>query len=72
MVGDHQEAWRYAAARVVKPQEEHSRGIRERPFLRKGPVFAFSVTVDIWDGGDPRIGHLMKSTRNATFAKVGV
>ncbi|MGA7201108.1 MAG: hypothetical protein WBX26_04710 [Candidatus Cybelea sp.] len=57
---------------MVKPQEEHSRGIRERTFLCKGPVFAFGVTMDVGDGGDPRIGHLMKGTRIATFAKVGV
>ena len=84
VIGDHQEARRAAPAGMVEPQKEHPRRICDRPLLGERPVLALGVAVNVGDGGDPRIGHQIKTarlemsrgwtenrTRIATFVKVG-
>jgi hypothetical protein len=42
---------------MVKPQEQHPRGERERAFLDVRLMLAFGVAVDVGNGEDARVWH---------------
>jgi hypothetical protein len=52
VIGDHQKPRRTAAARMEKPKEKHTRGIRDGTFFSKRSVFALGVAVNVGDGRD--------------------
>ena len=67
VVGHHQEARQTAPARVVKPQKQHTRGVRYGALLRVEFVFALGVPVDVGDGGDAWVAQ-----RSTSFTPRGI
>ena len=67
VIAHHHKTRRTAAACVIEPQEQHPRGIRNRPLLRKRPVLALGVAVNVGDDGNASVAQ-----RSTSFTPRGI
>lgn len=67
VIAHHHETRRTAPACMIEPQEQHPRGIRNRPLLRKRPVLALGVAVNVGDDGNASVAQ-----RSTSFTPRGI